>query len=291
MKISGKRQAYIGIGGGSECVQASIMGMLNEQECCAISIRQAKLGSSLGVKTEQTERHVENHGGEVGYAGSGVFRITPDTTGSGRFLENLPAQHMPSYLVIDYQDDRLAQQIELAINDFGDVDTVVAVDTGGDALYRTDLASQELIDTTPDQDLASLSALTTFDQWNMYSMVIAVGIDSPDYAADILAQANAQFIMLSSEQIRKTLALYQSFKLDGTCDKRYGKTPYAWQAALQGKRGRCLLPLPDHVINHPTNPWNPVVEITDEMAGIYLMDLKDHVKAISTPVADIKLSA
>lgn len=288
MKISGKRQAYIGIGGGSDCVQTSILGLLNGQDCCAISIRQSKLGSSVKLGMKADKRRVENHGGEVG---AGVYRITPETIGTGRFLENIPAAYMPSYLIIDYQDGRLSAQMEMAIDDFGGVDTVIAVDTGGDALYRTGFADETLIDTTPDQDLASLLALQELRGMDLYSIVIAKGIDSPDYADEILQLAKASFHTLTEDQIARTLALYKDVKLDGTCDKRYGKTPYVWQAALQGKRGKHHMPLPYHVINHPTNPWNPVVDITDEMAGFYMMDLQAHVKAITSAPTIEKKSA
>lgn len=279
--FEGKKQAFIGIGGGSDCIQASILASLYAQHACVISIRRNKLGSQGGKDDVGGDRSVHNHGGELSGKGQGVFRITPETTGSGRFLEFLPARNFPTYLVIDSEDGRLAEQIEAVTEDFGGVDSIIGVDTGGDALYRTHQAEDIIGKTTPDQDIASLLALSEIKGPKLYSAIIAKGVDSPDYADDILAAAEAKFITLNDGQIENVMDIYESFDLTGKNPERYGKTPFAWQAALRGEFGKVSIPLPKHLINHPTNPWNPVVNIDSDGAGIYIMDLDNHVRAIT----------
>ncbi len=277
----GQKQAYVGIGGGSDCVQAAILGILSGNPSCVISIRRNKLGSQTAKDDVGGKRTVDNHGGEVGGAGTGVFRITPDTRGSGRFLEFLPASQLPTYLVIDNQDGKLTDQIQLALNDFGAPDTVIAIDTGGDALYRTEQAEDIVGKTTPDQDISSLLAISKLQGVKLYSGIVAKGIDTPPYADDVLKSAEARYVTLSKGQIETVLDLYTLFGLDGSNPDRYGKTPFAWQAALRGETGKVRIPLPDHAVNHPTNPWNPIVNVDCDTAGIFIMHLSKHVDAIS----------
>ena len=278
----GQRQAFIGIGGGSDCIQAAIVAMLSGNESCVISIRRDKLGSQTAHEALGTKRTVHNHGGEIS---QGVFRVTPETTGSGRFLEFIPAEKMPTYLVIDSGDGRLQMQVEDALNDFGGVDSVVALDTGGDALFRVEQAQDVVGVTSPDQDICSLLAIAGIQNIELYSAIVANGIDAPDYSAQILQQADARYFQLNDSQSRQVLETYKNFQLDGSHPERYGLTCFSWQAALRKEFGKVAMPLPDHLINHPTNPWNPVVDIREEMAGIYIMDLDKHVAAITSPAS------
>lgn len=276
VSIPGDRVAFIGIGGGSDSIQAALLAIISGKKACAISLRTQKPTSQNGVGKTDESRRVENHGGMVT---DGVYLMTPETRGSGRFLEFLTASLLPTYLVIDQGDDLLSDKINAAILHFGGVDTIVAVDTGGDCLYRTQVSDSEKA--TPDQDIRSLHAIAGIKAQNLISCVIANGIDAPDDAADVLASADAKYYKLNEEETHIVLNLYRQFHMDGSDPTRYGKTPFAWQAALKGLRGRTRIPLPDSVVNDPENPWNPYVEITDEMAGYWLIDLKKHLKAIS----------
>ena len=280
--IEGKRKLFIGIGGGSDCVQAAILAQLSDGENCFASIRRNKLGSQIGNEKIGGDRTVIDHGGEVSYPNSGVYRIEKDTKGSGRFLENLAANDLPSYLIIDNEDGRLRQQIQLVMFDFKNVDTVIGVDTGGDALYKVEQAEDIQGKTTPDQDICSLLALARVKNVDLYSVIVAKGVDTPPYADEVLKKANADYIELEEDQINKVLNLYKKYELDGSNENLYGKTPFAWQAALRGEIGKVKIPLPESVINHPTNPWNPIVNIEKDTRGIYIMKVEEHVKAISS---------
>lgn len=275
INFPGEKLAFIGGGGGSDCVQAAVLAELTGKPACVVSIRTGKTSSQDANGAMNETRSVSNHGGEVE---SGVFRINPDTQGSGRFLEHLPASRWPTYLVVDSKDGRLRAQMQAAIDDFGGVDTVVDVDTGGDCLFRTSMG--DCVISTPDQDLESLVAVSGLEASNLLSCVIAMGVDSPDYADEILQLARAETVHFTPSERDLILSLYREFELDGSNPDRYGKTPFAWQAALRGERGRIRLPLPDHLVNHPTNPWDPYVEITPEMAGAFVMTVENHLNAL-----------
>ncbi len=169
----GEKQVYIGIGGGSDCIQAAALAVLGGRNAAVISIRRNKLCSQTESDEIGASRTVENHGGEVCFKGSDVYRITPETTGSGRFVESIPAAHLPTYLVIDRQDGMLSRQIWAAVNDFGGCDSVIALDTGGDCLYRVAQATDVAGQTTPDQDIASLLAIRELQGAALYSCVVA----------------------------------------------------------------------------------------------------------------------
>lgn len=278
LNIPGNKAAFIGIGGGSDCIQASILAILSGKPACVLSIRANKTSSQGNSGQIGEERTVNNHGGEVA---RGVVRILPETTGSGRFLESIPAGKLPVYLVIDYKDGKLHEQIQSALNDFGGVDTVIGIDTGGDSLYRTTVS--DATKATPDQDLESLKAICRLEGQSVFSYVVAKGIDSPDYADHVLSQARAIPINFLETEKQRILDLYAEFEMDGSHPDRYGKTPFAWQAALRGETGTVRLPLPEKIINDPRNPWNPYVNVTPEMARCYVMRAEDHLNAITQP--------
>lgn len=292
----GKRQAYMGIGGGSDCVQAAILAILSGNQACVGSIRRTSLTKNA-ISRQQLGNYIFNHGGEIGVPGSGVFRILPETTvhsdfySSGRFYEPLIAAHIrPVYLIVDCLDGGLTEQNQIVMDDFGKPDALIAIDTGGDALYRTEQAEDVVGKTTPDQDISSLLAISKLKGIGLYSGIVAKGVDTPSYANDVLKAAEARYVTLSDEQIETVLRMYEMLELDGSNPDRYGKTPFAWQAALKGHIGQVRIPLPDHAVNHPTNPWNPIVNIDSDTAGIYVMELLKHVAVILRTLPSTGLS-
>jgi hypothetical protein len=76
--------------------------------------------------------------------------------------------------------------------------------------------------------------------------------------------------------------------MDGTDPERFGKTPLAWQFALEGLAGFQCLPLPKRVVLDRKNPWDPFVAIDGgaseshegAMSGLFFMALEDHLRAI-----------
>lgn len=279
--LPGKRIGLIGIGGGSDVVQAAQLGQLIKRQGkevpFVISIRSAKPTSQGVTNTIAASRTVENPEETVT---DGVYRIGVNTRGSGRFLENIPADRIPVYLVVDHEDGTLSHRIQAAVRHAGGASTIVAVDTGGDALYRNQVT--EGAKATPDQDLRVLHTLASLPEANIMTAEIAAGIDSPSDAQQILLGAKARFYEPTVEEANSVLAAYRNWQMDGTDDQRFGKTSLAWQMALQGQTGLQTLPLPARVVTDPINPWNPFVHVDPSMRGIFFMNLRDHLGAIGS---------
>jgi hypothetical protein len=180
---------------------------------------------------------------------------------------------------LDREDASLASRIEMLLLQH-QVDTLIAVDTGGDSLYSIH-ASADQSKATPDQDLRVLMALKHVKIQNRISAVVAVGVDSPANAPDILLQAKASYFRPNQRDSMSILNTYQKWKMDGSDENRFGKTSLAWQSALSQNYGVRVLPLPARVVADFRNPWNPFVNISPSMAGIFFMKVEDHLGAIA----------
>ena len=275
------KTAYIGIGGGSDCIQAGQIAFLNPQEAaCIISIRSEKT-QSQGKQTKVigVNREISNHGGEII---PGVYKVLPTTTASGRFMENLIARSdIPVYVVLDKQDGLLGQKIQAAIQHAGGAKNIVSVDTGGDSLYLYNTEEINSSKATPDQDYASLKALTELKNYQKLSVILATGVDCPSYAATVLEKASGVFICLSDQEKKQILEHYQQWGMDGSSESAFGKTPLALQAALNKKQGVFVLPLPTQVVLDEKNPWNPFIVVTDSMQYVAVMPLEKHFNVIT----------
>ncbi|MFH0873747.1 MAG: DUF1152 domain-containing protein [Candidatus Komeilibacteria bacterium] len=278
-EIPGKKIVVVGIGGGSDCVQAALLAELlkkSEKECpCVISVRTEKTGSQGAGGKVGEKRTVENHGGEIK---KGVYLITPKTTGSGRFLENIPTSDIPVYLIIEQDGIGLSEQINSVLEQVGGVDTVVAVDTGGDALYST--TGHDETKATPDQDLRSLQAISNLSGVQKISCEIAVGIDTPPNGESVLLDAEAKHYEPTPEEATMILEKYREWQMDGSNEARFGKTPLAWQEALQNHFGFQEINLPKRVVLDKKNPWKPFVHVQPSTKGMFFMDVEKHLKSI-----------
>lgn len=279
-QIPGQRIAVVGIGGGSDCVQAAAIAKLLERagkdNACVLSVRTEKTRSQGASGRVGETRTVENHGGEIH---DGVYAITTHTTGSGRFLENIVAAEAPTYLVIEKEGADLTEQINAALQHAGGVDTVIAIDTGGDALHST--GGQEISRATPDQDLRVLRALYQLPgSVNKVSCEIAVGIDSPPEAETTLGNAVARYYEPTPEDVSVILDSYRRWRMDGSNPTRFGKTALAWQTALKGDTGIRDTGLPTNVVLDQGNPWRPFVPIQPAMKGLFIMSLENHLRSI-----------
>lgn len=276
--LPGKRVVPVGIGGGSDVVQAAILGkMLRESGKdvpAVISVRTA-ITSSQGASGAVGERRTVENAEEVL---PGIFRISPTSTGSGRFVENVPAAELPVYLVIDHIDGTLTARMSALLSRIGGVDTALAVDTGGDALYPS-AASTEEAHATPDQDLRVLRAMADLSM-TVVSAEIGTGIDAPDNAAAVLARAGARYYTPSTKDRQLIGDTYAAWDFTGDNPARYGKTPFGWQQALGGARGYTSIALPERVLTDGANPWDPFVAIGPATEGIFFMDARQHLAAI-----------
>lgn len=179
--------------------------------------------------------------------------------GSGRFYETLVAKDYPVYLVIyeepgffDRGTSKVINKLKLKfvdlLKDIGEVDSLFLVDTGGDGLS---FASH--------QDAHVIEEISQLDIAHRYSLEIAVGVDAPEGATEILKAASASYIKPSTEEARRILAQYSAYSMDGRANGPYGKTAFAWQAALKNQFRLQVLPLPEKLVVDRKNPWNPFV--------------------------------
>lgn len=208
-----------------------------------------------------------------------IYLISTETTGSGRFLENIPAKELNMYLIIDREDGDLKQKIEKALADIGDVKTIIGVDTGGDLLYPLIETSNQSV-TTPDQDRRVLETINSIQGINKKCCVIGIGIDSPDCADSILKSASANYFEPDEEIIQEILDTYTMWDMNGDNEKRFGKTPFSWQEALKGKIGVVCLNIPTKYVLDKRNPWIPFVNVQSATKGMFFMDSQKCLDAI-----------
>ncbi len=279
--LPGNSFAVVGIGGGSDGVQAAQLALILRSAGKNVkfigSVRTDKTGSQGAGGKIGENRTIYNHGGMIA---DGVYRVLSNSSGSGRFLENLPADEFPMYLILDRQNDGLHSQFQNLIRSVDGVDTLIAVDTGGDALFPSNSEKQDQGRSTPDQDLRVISSLRGVQVANRLSAIVAAGVDSPLNAQSILQKAGARYYSLSDAQRASVMANYTRWQMDGTNENRFGKTPLAWQLALTNQLGMHVMPLPTKVVVDQKNPWNPFVFIDQSMSGIFFMQLDSHLNVI-----------
>ena len=281
------KTAVIGMGGGSDCIQASILAKILQQNgtVCSnvISIRTNKTTSQDSKGNMGEERTVYNPARVID---DDIYLISTETIGSGRFLENIPASDLNVYLIIDREDGNLKQKIEKTLDDIGEVETLIGVDTGGDLLYPLIETSNQSI-STPDQDRRVLETINSIQGINKKCCIIGIGIDSPVCADIILQSANASYFEPDEEIKNDILDTYTVWDMNGNNDKRFGKTLLSWQQALNGKTGVVCLNIPTRYVLDKKNPWIPFVNIQSATKGMFFMDVQKCLNAIKQQESQI----
>jgi hypothetical protein len=284
-QVQGKRILLVGEGGGSDGVQAAMLGtLLRDMYGCEVV-------AVVSVRNEA--RQVVNTGQQYGEA---IREITAHTepVGSWRFLEKIPTEgSQPSPMfILNSNDPGVIKHDIWTMVDATNADVVIGVDTGGDSLYKEQHASFSAhlpADITPDQDYTVMSGLAGVanarKDITVLSAIVAPGIDSPPYARDMLDSIGAMRIPLSNDAVSTVQRSYREWRMDGSGSEegRYGKTPLAWLHALQGNTGTQLLPLPLANLTSTTNPWRAFTIITPAMAGIVITSMENHFSATRRP--------
>lgn len=280
--LQGKKVLFVGEGGGSDGVQAAMLGLMMTD----------KYGIEVVgvVSSRNTERQVTNGGERIGEA---TQRVTPDTeaVGDWRFLEKIPLEGerpSPMYILNSSDPTQINSDIQALVDTTG-AEVIIGVDTGGDSLYRTlhaGFSARTEADITPDHDYNSLQALNAVadarPELQILSTIVAPGVDSPRYAHEVLQEIDAKRVPLSDDDIALIQHTYTQWRMNGTGSEegRYGKTPLAWMHALQGNLGVQLLVLPKANVISNDNPWRAFATITPAMAEIVIMDMRRHFAAI-----------
>lgn len=280
--LRGKRVLLVGMGGGSDGIQAAMLSKIFAQ----------KYGSETAgiVSVRDGEKPLINPGRRVS---RNTVEITRETEAGSdwRFLEGIPLEGddetSPMFILANTGVAVVQENIGELAKDL-QVDVIVGVDTGGDSLYRAVQVAHDQTVTTPDQDHAVLEALANLSAQGatteVYSAVIAPGIDSPDYASQTMETAGAAKIKLDPPDKELVLETYSAWRMDGSASEegRYGKTPFAWLKAIGGSNGLTSLDLPVDKVTSATNPWRNFVDITPAMSEVVIMDAKKHHGAIQT---------
>ncbi len=284
--ISGSNVVVVVLGGGSDCIQAAMVGKFLLKGCKNVISIRTKNTSSQNEKGEMNKQRKISNPKEV--LAEGVYLCDIETNGEGRFFENMPSQiGMNSYLVIDEEDGKLFSKIQTVIEhirkNVGDnIDTILGVDTGGDCLYpiKKDSINAE---TTPDQDRTGLEAIMQFENlgFKVFNCIVAPGIDSPNgITTEILTKANAIAYLPTAQESEEILEMYYKWNMTGKDVKKFGKTSLIWQAALKKKRGLVTVNIPLQNVLSDDNPWIPTVTITDISEMIIFMKTSNCINAI-----------
>lgn len=282
INIPGENILMVAMGGGSDCIQAAMVGKYILSNCNnIISIR-------TDVTQSQNENGVMNQKREVFFPKrvleKNVYLCDEITCGEGRFFENLPQElGMNVYLIIDTEYEDLSNKIEAVIHDIKKesgkkIDIIVGVDTGGDSLS---IPSEDKCNTVGD-DWNTMTAIDSLSLgYNVYNCIVAPGIDSPiGITNEILENAEAFAYYPTEDQKNDILKTYSEWNMDGSNPKCFGKTQLIWKSALEGKRGLVTLNIPIRNVLHEKNPWIPTVRINDIMESIVFMETEKCVNTL-----------
>ena len=287
-KLRGKRIIYLGMGGGSDGIQAAMLSKLHQQHhavqpTAIVSVRNFAADSN---------KQLAHTGRQIGDA---LAEITKETTkvGDWRFLEDIIAKDetiAPVYLLNSIEPEQIAHDLQLLIRETG-ADAICGIDTGGDVLYRANTAIDPTT-SSPDQDYAVLAALHMVNAaaeadgtpLNVFTAIVAPGVDTPPYANDMLARSNAQRYILQPDDTTTITQTYAAWRMDGSASEEglYGKTPLAWIAALTGKHGLQPLALPRANATSAHNPWRIFMNIRPSTARVVMMQAEQLYQAVNS---------
>ncbi len=269
----------IGMWWGSDCVQAAQLATLLAKKWkkipAIVSIRTNKT-SSQWINGKIGEDRTPKNAKEIS---DGIFLIKSKTKMKGRAVEPRIAKNFPTYLILIKDWVNLSKQIKLLLQYIWNIDTVIWVDTGWDALYST--TGHDEAKATPDQDILVLKAINKLENIHTLSVEIAVWIDTPNNGEEILKKANAKYFEPKKKEIKIIMNQYKKWEMDGTNDKYFWKTPLSWQKALKNKYWLQSIDLPTRVVIDHKNPWNPFVNIQASTKWMFFMNTNQHIKAIS----------
>ena len=275
------------MGGGSDGIQAAMLSKLHQQHhavqpTAIVSVR--NFAADNNKQLAHTGRQISD----------ATVEITEETTkvGDWRFLEDIIAKDetiAPVYLLNSIEPEQIAHDLQLLIRETG-ADAICGIDTGGDVLYRANTAIDPTT-SSPDQDYAVLTALHIIKAaaeadgapLDVFTAIVAPGVDTPPYANDMLARSNAQRYLLQPDDTTTITRTYATWRMDGSASEEglYGKTPLAWIAALTGKHGLQPLALPRANATSTHNPWRIFMNIHPSTASVVMMQAERLYQAVN----------
>ena len=286
-KLRGKRIIYLGMGGGSDGIQAAMLSKLHQQHHAV----QPTAIVSVRNFAADNYKQLAHTGRQISDA---LAEITKETTkvGDWRFLEDIIAKDetiAPVYLLNSIEPEQIAHDLQLLIRETG-ADAICGIDTGGDVLYRAN-TTMDATTSSPDQDYAVLAALHMINAaaeadgtpLDVFTAIVAPGVDTPPYANEILTRSSAQRYPLHSDDTTTITRTYAAWRMDGSASEEglYGKTPLAWIAALTGKHGLQPLALPRANATSAHNPWRIFMNIRPSTARVVMMQAEQLYQAVN----------
>ena len=286
-KLRGKRIIYLGMGGGSDGIQAAMLSKLHQQHHAV----QPTAIVSVRNFAADNNKQLAHTGQQIGDA---LAEITKETTkvGDWRFLEDIIAKDetiAPVYLLNSIEPEQIAHDLQILIRETG-ADAVCGIDTGGDVLYRAN-TTIDATTSSPDQDYAVLAALHMINAvaeangtpLDVFTAIVAPGVDTPPYANEILTRSSAQRYPLHPDDTTTITQTYAAWRMDGSASEEglYGKTPLAWIAGLTGKHGLQPLALPRANATSAHNPWRIFMNIRPSTARVVMMQAEQLYQAVN----------
>lgn len=280
-----KRVLFLGMGGGSDVVQAAALSELltqlfNIQTVDFASVRkaantlaQASQVSAASATLKQIHRHTK-------------------ARGDWRFLEKVmlepgdPLADVPMHIINSIAPEDVARDLAILTDEL-QPDVIIGCDTGGDSWYASSHPGfSDTTDTTPDQDIYILQALRQLSDspavqngnLTILPVVIAPGVDSPPYASKAAVKLGGRRLDIPDTALQYTVNRYHEWRMDGSGNDegRYGKTPLAWLAAIQRQYGLQVLNLPVEDVISRDNPWRAYLQITPAMGEVVFTDINRY---------------
>lgn len=284
-ELPGETFVVFGIGGGSDIATAEVVAETVEAEggktcLAAISIRNVTDYSSGGQR--ELLDFYEN-------LGDGVYVAGPQSKMSiGRYHEDLVAATGRSTIVImkdaSVQFDLQLDKALRYLSSNQPIDTIIGVDTGGDALTPAGIVSPSEPAVGENQDRETLLALSRIDPAlasNSLVGIVGMGVDSPHAAGAMLQQAGSQYFLPSKSISSEIIQRYASMGLPSNSPTRFDKTLPAFVKALEGHRGLVEISLPAEALLSQTNPWNPFTYVDEVSTALFFTRLDAHLAVIN----------
>lgn len=289
--LRGKKVLCVGIGGGSDVIQAAAISEIVQNRFGTVTTAFASVRKAANQL---------NNAEQASDVSTSLQKIHAGTSARGgwRFLENImlttkddPLADVPMYIINSIESSAIETDLRVLVDTY-QPEIVIAVDTGGDSLYyahQEQPNDNEVTHTTPDQDRSVLEALNRLANPANYettpaflTAIVAPGVDAPSYAYQALWEAESSRLFLTEEDKQHICARYATWGMDGSGNERnrYGMTSLAWLAAINKSYGLTTLDLPVPNVVSADNPWRSFMYITPAMGEVVLMDTSKHARVI-----------
>ena len=311
----GARIRIVAAGGGADPANArlyaEILGDLGVHVDRIVAVRRSKPSSQAPDGSSPTEIRLQGHR----VLADGVYGVTEDTRRAEgakfRFTELLAAGPLSGstaaappevVMVIDDGTDTLVERLAYCLNapcsgaegENTELDGIVVFDTGGDILGSAGLPAAELLQSRSQDHRTLAAVLAAAPNIPAQVAIAACGMDSPSDTKDKLVAVAAEWMPASDRTLQVVVRGINEqagryFHVER--ETFYGKSPLAWQLALNGKFGYHSLPIPPQYACHQQNPWQVYYWVDGSRdpdnptcgggSGIFVMDARKLLDVIA----------